>query len=118
MTNEAATPGPAESPGGAIAALADPTRRALVERLRAGPLAVGALAEGLPVSRPAVSQHLKVLSGAGLVEARAEGTRRIYGLSPEGVARLRAYFETLWADAFAGFAAAAQAEAARKEDNS
>ncbi|WP_373356702.1 ArsR/SmtB family transcription factor [Pseudoroseicyclus sp. CXY001] len=106
MTYEGATP----EADGAIAALADPTRRALIERLRAGPLAVSALAEGLPVSRPAVSQHLKVLSGAGLVEARAEGTRRIYALSPEGVARLRAYVETLWSDAFAGFAAAAEKE--------
>jgi len=91
----------------AMAALADPTRRALVERLRAGPLAVAALAKGLPVSRPAVSQHLKVLAGAGLVEARAEGTRRIYALSPEGVEELRRYLDLLWTDALAGFAAAA-----------
>lgn len=92
----------------AIAALADPTRRALVERLRSGPCAVSALAAGLPVSRPAVSQHLKVLSDAGLVEARAEGTRRFYALSPEGVEGLRRYLDLLWTDALAAFAAAAR----------
>ncbi|MGZ9810105.1 ArsR/SmtB family transcription factor [Pseudoroseicyclus sp. H15] len=116
MTYADSTPPPAAD--AAIAALADPTRRALVERLRAGPLAVATLAEGLPVSRPAVSQHLKVLSGAGLVDVRAEGTRRIYALSPEGVARVRAYFETLWSDAFACFAASAaeQARAAKANE--
>ncbi|MBL4813759.1 MAG: winged helix-turn-helix transcriptional regulator, partial [Rhodobacteraceae bacterium] len=67
----------------AIAALADPTRRQMIERLRAGPLAVGALAAGLPVSRPAVSQHLKVLASAGLVQVAPCGTKRLYSLAPD-----------------------------------
>ncbi len=92
----------------AIAALADPTRRAILETLREKPLAVSQIAAGLPVSRPAVSQHLKVLTDAGLLTITPRGTRRYYGLSPEGVARLRAYFDRLWDDALAGFARAAQ----------
>src|SRR5438876_10128390 len=73
----------------ALAVLADPTRRKVFERLRTGPRAVNALADGLPVSRPAVSQHLKALKDAGLVEERSEGTRRIYSLRPEGLRELR-----------------------------
>lgn len=95
----------------AIAALADPTRRLLVERLRPGPLAVGALAQGMPISRPAVSQHLKVLTEAGLLTATPQGNRRLYALAPGGLAPLRDYLDSLWDDALASFAAAAQIKA-------
>lgn len=88
-----------------LTALADPTRRAVFEALAAAPSPVGALAAGLPVSRPAVSQHLKVLSDAGLVEARAEGTRRIYAVRPAGLAELRAWLDGYWSDVLAGLAA-------------
>ena len=84
-------------------ALGDPTRRAIFERLGAGPRAVGELADELPVSRPAVSQHLKVLKDAGLVVDRAEGTRRIYQLDPQGVGALRAYFDAFWLQALTAF---------------
>jgi DNA-binding transcriptional ArsR family regulator len=84
-------------------ALGDPTRRAIFERLGAGPRAVGELASELPVSRPAVSQHLKVLKDAGLVVDRAEGTRRLYQLDPQGIAELRAYFDTFWMQALTAF---------------
>ena len=79
-----------------LAALGDPTRRAIFERLADGPRAVGELARELPVSRPAVSQHLKVLKDAGLVIDRAAGTRRIYQLDPDGVDALRAYLDQFW----------------------
>jgi DNA-binding transcriptional ArsR family regulator len=95
---------------GAIAALADPTRRAVFERLRDGPRPVGELARGLPVSRPAVSQHLRVLKEAGLVTERKDGTRRLYRVDPNGIAALRAYFEEFWTDALAAFKAAAEDE--------
>jgi DNA-binding transcriptional ArsR family regulator len=95
-----------------LTALADPTRRQIIDRLRVGPLPVRALADALPVSRPAVSQHLKVLSDAGLLTARREGTRRIYALCPDAVAALRAYLDGLWADALENFA-----EEARKQRN-
>ncbi len=91
-----------------IAALADPNRRALLERLRAGPLAVGALAGELPISRPAVSQHLKVLSDAGLLIVEPKGSRRLYRLAPRGLDDLRAWLDGLWDDALAGFAARAR----------
>lgn len=94
----------------AIAALADPTRRKIVERLRDGAHPVGDVAQGLGVSRPAVSQHLKVLSDAGLVSVTPDGTRRLYALSPEGVAALRTYLDALWTDALACFEAAAKGE--------
>jgi DNA-binding transcriptional ArsR family regulator len=84
-------------------ALGDPTRRAIFERLGAGPRAVGELADGLPVSRPAVSQHLKVLKDAGLVVDRKAGTRRLYQLDPQGVGALRAYFDTFWTQALTAF---------------
>jgi DNA-binding transcriptional ArsR family regulator len=87
----------------AITALADPTRRAMIERLRLGPIAVGALAAELPVSRPAVSQHLKVLGDAGLLRVEVKGTRRLYQLEPKGLAELRAYLDALWDDALARF---------------
>jgi len=97
---------------GALAALADPTRRAILERLRAGPRAVGALAEELPVSRPAVSQHLRVLREAGLVSERREGTRRLYGLETRGLVELRRYLDGFWADVLDAFKAEAEAPAA------
>jgi DNA-binding transcriptional ArsR family regulator len=94
--------------GYAMTALGDPTRRAIFERLRGGPESVGGLADGLPVSRPAVSQHLRVLREAGLVTERREGTRRIYALAPRGIAELRAYFDEFWNVALAQFQAAAE----------
>lgn len=80
-------------------ALAAPTRRAVFEKLRAGPMAVSALAEGLPVSRPAVSQHLKILKDAGLVSERRDGVKRIYRLDTDGIADLRNYFDRFWDEA-------------------
>ncbi|WP_433446354.1 ArsR/SmtB family transcription factor [Streptomyces sp. CA-142005] len=94
----------------ALSALADPTRRAVFERLVDGPKAVGQLAEDLPVSRPAVSQHLKVLKEAGLVVDRAVGTRRVYQLNPAGLGALRAWLDRFWDQALAAFAAAAESE--------
>jgi DNA-binding transcriptional ArsR family regulator len=92
----------------AIGALGDPTRRAIFERLRSGPLPVGELAGSLPVSRPAVSQHLRVLKEAGLVTDRAVGTRRLYRVDPRGLAGLRAYFDSFWNEALAAFKDAAE----------
>jgi DNA-binding transcriptional ArsR family regulator len=89
-------------------ALADPTRRAIFERLAERPSAVGELAGGLPVSRPAVSQHLRVLKDAGLVVDRADGTRRIYQLDPDGVDALRGYLDQFWNQALRAFKAAAE----------
>ena len=89
----------------AIAALGDPTRRAVFERLRDGPRAAGELADGLPVSRSAVSQHLGVLLEVGLVTQQRLGTRRLYRVDPDGLGALRAYFDDLWGaalDAAAG----------------
>jgi DNA-binding transcriptional ArsR family regulator len=94
-------------------ALGDPTRRAIFERLRSGPQAVGELAGGLPVSRPAVSQHLRVLKQAGLVAEQRQGTRRIYRIEPSGLAAVRAYFDEFWAQALAAFKAAADSEEER-----
>jgi len=84
-------------------ALADGTRRAIVERLSHGPLAVGELARDLPVSRPAVSQHLKVLKSAGLVQDRAAGTRRIYQLDPVGIEALRVDLDQFWTKALGAY---------------
>jgi DNA-binding transcriptional ArsR family regulator len=89
-------------------ALGDPTRRAIFERLAEHPRAVGELASELPVSRPAVSQHLKVLKGAGLVMDRPAGNRRIYQLDPDGVSALRAQLDQFWTDALAAYKAAAE----------
>ena len=97
----------------AMDALGDPTRRAILERLRRGPRAVGELAARLPVSRPAVSQHLRVLEQAGLVRVRREGTRHLYSLNPRGLDELRAYFDRFWDDALAAFKAAAEREVMR-----
>jgi DNA-binding transcriptional ArsR family regulator len=91
-----------------LAALGDPTRRAIFERLADRPSAVGELARDFPVSRPAVSQHLKVLKEAGLVMDRAAGTRRIYQLDPEGVGALRAYLDQFWNRSLAAFKAAVE----------
>ena len=85
------------------AALGEPTRRAIFERLAERPLAVGELAGELPISRPAVSQHLKVMKDARLVIARREGNRRIYQLDPDGVALLRAYLERYWSKALSAY---------------
>ena len=89
----------------ALAALADPTRRRVFERLKSGPKPVGAIARGLPVSRPAVSQHLKALKEAGLVAARPEGTRRVYFIDPHGLGALRKWLDQFWDDALAAFQA-------------
>ena len=91
-------------------ALGDRTRRAILELLRKGPLAVGEIAAELPVSRPAVSQHLRVLKEAGLVTERRNGTRRFYRVDPDGVASLRDYFDEFWNEALAAFKDAAEGE--------
>lgn len=93
-----------------LTALSDPTRRLVFEAIARQPESVGAFAEGLPVSRPAVSQHLKVLSDAGLVQVRAEGTRRIYTVRQEGLADLRAYLDQFWGGVLQGFADEIQQE--------
>ena len=89
-------------------ALGDPTRRAIFERLADRPWAVGELAGELPVSRPAVSQHLKVLKDAGLVVDRSDGNRRIYQLDPDGVGALRAQLDRFWSRALAAYKAAVE----------
>jgi len=89
----------------AFRALADPTRRRVFERLRCGPKPVGRIAAGLPVSRPAVSQHLKVLKEAGLVREEAQGTRRIYHIDPQGLGQLRAWLDPFWDRALDAFRA-------------
>jgi DNA-binding transcriptional ArsR family regulator len=100
--------------GRVFSALTDPTRRAVFERLRHGPRPVGEIARGLPVSRPAVSQHLKVLKEAGLVDDRAEGTRRIYQIDPKGLGAMRAWLDQFWDSALDAFAA--EVERASKEE--
>ena len=94
----------------AFAALAEPMRRSIVERLAVRPMAVGELAAMLPVSRPAVSQHLKVLKDARLVQDRAEGTRRVYALDPAGLGAIRRWLDQFWDQSLAAFAAAAEEE--------
>ena len=91
-----------------FAALADPTRRVIFERLAGGPQSVGQLAHGVPVSRPAVSQHLKVLKDAGLVVDRREGNRSMYQVNPDGVGALRIYLDRFWKQALTAFKAAAE----------
>jgi DNA-binding transcriptional ArsR family regulator len=98
------------NPSRALAALADPTRRRVLEGLSGGPRSVGELASGLPVSRPAVSQHLKVLKEAGLVLDRAEGTRRIYAIDPAGLGAIRAWLDRFWGEALQAFAVALDKE--------
>ncbi len=100
----------------AFAALADPTRRRVFERLKSGPRAVGDIARGLPVSRPAVSQHLKVLKEAGLVADRPEGTRRVYYIDPHGLGALRKWLDQFWDHALAAFQAEVERGAKAVED--
>jgi len=96
-----------------IQALADPTRRAVFESLRNGPRPVGEIADGLPVSRPAVSQHLRVLKGAGLVSDEQQGARRLYRIDPDGLGALRAYLDGFWDTALGSFKELAERQ---KED--
>jgi DNA-binding transcriptional ArsR family regulator len=95
--------------GNALTALADPTRRTVFERLGSGPKPVSEIAKGLTVSRPAVSQHLKVLKQAGLVSDRTEGTRRIYTIDPQGLGALRAWLDQFWDEALENFRVEAEA---------
>jgi DNA-binding transcriptional ArsR family regulator len=96
-----------------FAALADPTRREVFERLARGPQAVGDLARGLPVSRPAVSQHLKVLKEAGLVTDQPDGARRVYQIDPKGLGQIRAWLDQFWDVALDAF----KAEVERDQDD-
>jgi DNA-binding transcriptional ArsR family regulator len=107
MTNALATE--------ALSSLADPTRRQLFERLAEGPRSVGELATTLPVSRPAVSQHLRVLKEAQLVTDTAEGTRRIYRIDPRGIGAIRGWLDSMWSSQLASFAAFAEAEAKKEQ---
>ena len=93
-----------------LTALSDPTRRQVFERVLAAPRPVAAIAEGLPVSRPAVSQHLKVLKEAGLITERRNGTRRLYMANPQALGELRAAIEAMWQEALGAVAAAIEAE--------
>jgi DNA-binding transcriptional ArsR family regulator len=102
--------------GMALSALADPTRRLVFERLKAGPQPVGAIARGLPVSRPAVSQHLKVLKEAGLVTDRPEGTRRVYAVDPQGLGALRGWLDQFWDQALTAFQAEVERPAKQERD--
>ncbi len=102
--------------GTALSALADPTRRRVFERLKAGPQSVGRLAHGLPVSRPAVSQHLKTLKEARLVADHAEGTRRVYYIDPEGLGALRKWLDQFWDQALAAFQEEVEREAKHGKD--
>ena len=95
-------------------ALGDPTRRLVFKRLRSGARSVGEIAEGMDVSRPAVSQHLRVLKAAGLVVDRAEGTRRLYAVDTRGLEALRSWLDGFWDEALAAFKEAAEREAAKK----
>jgi DNA-binding transcriptional ArsR family regulator len=99
---------PAYAAAAALEALADPTRRAIFEQLAARSRSVRELSDALPVSRPAVSQHLKVLKRSGLVTDRAAGTRRIYRIDPAGVAAIREYLDRMWDAALLAFAAAVE----------
>lgn len=90
-----------------LEALSDATRRAILERIAQGPCTVGEIAEVLPVSQPAVSQHLRVLREAGLVQVRKEGAKRIYTLAPDGLVELRAYFDRMWGSVLEAFKNAA-----------
>src|SRR5690348_885404 len=100
----------------AFAALADPTRREVFERLAEGPKAVGELAANLPVSRPAVSQHLKILKEAGLVSDQPDGARRVYQIDPQGLGQLRAWLDRYWDSALAAFQAAVESDETDDEE--
>ena len=102
----------------AFEALGDPTRLAIFQRVAARPHSVGEIAEHMPVSRPAVSQHLRVLKEAGLVSDLKDGTRRVYQVKPEGIDALRKYFEQLWTRNLNAFKAAADKAAERRIDES
>ena len=104
------------APADGLTALGDPTRRAVFELLAQGPTSVGQLAALLPVSRPAVSQHLRVLKEAGLVHDRAVGTRRVYQLDPEGLAVVRAYLDRFWGEALDAFKTYAEQDHRSKEN--
>ena len=99
----------------ALDALGDPTRRAIFERLADRPSAVGELAHDFPVSRPAVSQHLRVLKDAGLVIDRPDGSRRIYKIDPDGIAGLREYLDRFWSRSLASFKQAVEEPERRSE---
>ena len=101
--------------GQALSALADPTRRRVFERLRSGPQPVGVIARGMPVSRPAVSQHLKALKEAGLVADRPEGSRRVYFIDPHGLGALRKWLDQFWDEALAAFQAEVEMASDRKD---
>ena len=101
--------------GNALAALADPTRRRVFERLKSGPQSVGAIARRMPVSRPAVSQHLKVLKEAGLVADRPEGTRRVYYIDPNGLGALRQWLDQFWGQALAAFQTEVERDMGRRK---
>lgn len=100
----------------ALAALADPTRRRVFERLKSGPQSVGTIARRMPVSRPAVSQHLKVLKEAGLVADRPEGTRRVYYIDPNGLGPLRRWLDQFWDEALTAFQAEVEGAATKRKD--
>jgi DNA-binding transcriptional ArsR family regulator len=100
----------------ALDALGDPTRRRVFKRLRAGSRSVREIAEGLDVSRPAVSQHLKVLKNAGLVIVRIQGTRRLYAINPEGIEAVRTWLDEFWDNALVAFKRAAEQEAAESRE--
>ncbi len=96
--------------------MGDATRMAIFQKLAGGPIAVSDLARFMPVSRPAVSQHLRVLKDAGLVMDSKDGTRRLYQLNPEGVARLRAHFDDMWTSAMSAFKTAAETKPTGEKD--
>jgi DNA-binding transcriptional ArsR family regulator len=100
----------------ALAALADPTRRRVFERLKSGPQSVGAIARRMPVSRPAVSQHLKVLKNAGLVGDRPEGTRRVYYIDPKGLGALRQWLDQFWDQALVAYQAEVERDVMKRRD--
>ena|SRR5262245_17233271 len=100
----------------ALAALADPTRRRVFERLKSGPQSVGTIARRMPVSRPAVSQHLKVLKEAGLVADRPQGTRRVYYIDPNGLGALRRWLDQFWEQALTAFQAEVEGDVTKRKD--
>jgi DNA-binding transcriptional ArsR family regulator len=100
----------------ALAALADPTRRRVFERLKSGPQSVGAIARRMPVSRPAVSQHLKVLKEAGLVDDRPEGARRVYYIDPKGLGALRQWLDQFWDQALVAYQAEVERGVIKRKD--
>jgi DNA-binding transcriptional ArsR family regulator len=97
----------------ALVALSDPTRREILDRLRGGPRSVGQIAAGMTISRPAVSQHLKLLKESGLVAERRQGTRHYFAIAPEGIGALRGYLDDLWSDALSAFVRHVEKEQSR-----